>query len=107
MNLIKTTIYIILYTMKKFFYSFFCILILLLGVGLDNANAQEELSVPHSEDVAWNRIPQKLYATWTTTNNQVDKFSCPSTSGLVKRLTLTGWRGERCRGTYGGSPFME
>ncbi len=82
--------------MKKSSYSFFYLFVLLLGFGLSsNAHAQEELSVPHAEDVAWNKIPHKLYATWTSTNNQVDKFSCPSTSGLVNRLALTGWRGER------------
>lgn len=58
---------------------FFYVLILLSGLGIGNVNAQQE----------------KLYATWSTTDYQVDKLNCPSTSGLTKQLALTGWRGER------------
>lgn len=57
--------------------------------------AQEELSVPHTDDPAWNQTPQRLNAAWSTTNIHQEKYKCPSGASLLKSQTLTGWQGER------------
>lgn len=60
-----------------------------------NATAQDELTVPHADDPAWSKLSQKLYASWISTDNPVDKFACPSSAGQSKQLALTAWKGER------------
>lgn len=68
---------------------------LLLSFSAGRVMAQEELSVPYADDPAWAKLSPKLYASWSTTDYPVDKFACPSASGLLKQESLTAWRGER------------
>lgn len=75
----------------------FCyfITLLLLCFHANKSVAQDELSITHNDDPAWNKVAKTLHATWSTTDYRADKFSCPKSTGLTKHQALTGWRGER------------
>lgn len=78
--------------MKKTFI-FACLLAISFQV--EKVAAQEELTVPHVNDPAWNKAAKTLNAAWTTTDYHVDKFKCPASGSLQRQQALTGWRGER------------
>lgn len=59
------------------------------------ATAQEELSVPHTDDPAWNQTSSKLHVVWSNTNRLHDKYKCPTDVSARKSQVLTGWQGER------------
>lgn len=78
--------------MKK---TFILACLLTLCFQVEKVAAQEELTVPHVNDAAWDKAAKTLNAAWSTTDYHVDKFTCPASASVQKQQALTGWRGER------------
>lgn len=79
--------------MKRSFYLFLSLFLLCFYTV--KVAAQEEMNVPHADDLAWNQTPKTLNVAWSTTNAHHDKYKCPSGASVLKSQALTGWRGER------------
>lgn len=80
--------------MKRFLHLLLLGVFLLFGC-IAEAAAQEELSVPHTDDPAWNKTSSTLHAAWSNTNRLYDKYKCPTDISAHQLQPLTGWQGER------------
>lgn len=86
--------------MKKQIFSLCACLFVSLFVGETVAQNVTELSVPHADDLAWNKTSKSLQAAWGNSSLQTDKFICPTNSKLSKDLSLTAWKGERLHAKF-------